>query len=186
MNVLSLEAGLQTQPSFEMIKAARDLNKGGFELIFGILRLIRDNYTDYEWQTDGIQKFRNRTADEIFNSKKSCGCSDLAILFRSFMVGLSIPSSYVELIETEWLRTPNPKHYKGHAIVRIELQGQNYSVDPTSGSVTIGSYKSLVFKTEMTKFGEGLDSWDLGINSWETYTDSCHKFAKEFNTNANS
>ena len=76
-----------------------------------------------------------RTAEEIWESKKMTGCTDYAILFATFARQIGIPTTFLHTAEKNWLislknNVKNEGH-RGHSFCECFYEGKWMLVDPT-------------------------------------------------------
>lgn len=123
-----------------------------------------------EWMDKNLQKqkyteklFRKRAAGEIVKSGFSTGCTDDALVFIALARAKGIPAKYVEAIETRWLEEGREK-ITGHVFAQVFINNRWHLVDPARKEI---STKPVLDKTRYVIFAEGLDSWDIGIKSFE-------------------
>ncbi len=131
------------------------------------------------WRPDCLDKgqnfvitnkfFRQRTADDILKNGIIPICSDIGLVFRTMMIAQNIPTSYIEARSADFLFSSNPGCYLYKERVLARLFGKNGDslgiFDPTQ----IRKYsneRELFAKDGDIIVGEGLDSWDLGIKSY--------------------
>jgi transglutaminase-like putative cysteine protease len=155
-----LKTGKQTEIT-EEVKSVATLIKGeGLDFIFNLLKWLDTNLEKRRF--DG-NVFRKRTADQIIKDKYSTGCTDTALAFVALCRAREIPASYLETIDARWFET-KPEQIVGHVFSKVYLNNSWLLVDPLNGAIHI---KSEPNKKQWFVLGEGLDSWDLGIHSYE-------------------
>ena len=76
-----------------------------------------------------------RTAEQIWQTKKTTGCTDYAILFATFARQIGIPTTFLHTAEQNYLNRlhagvkPNP--HVGHSFCECFYEGKWVLVDPT-------------------------------------------------------
>lgn len=114
--------------------------------------------------------FRRRTADQILKDRYITGCTDAGILFVTIARASGIPTKYVETVKKDWLEQEN---------LSLSISGHVYDkenkkwiwVDPMNMEINNSPENK-----DYVVVAKGLDSWDLGIDSFE----KLHQFLKEF------
>lgn len=75
-----------------------------------------------------------RTAKEVWESKKSTGCTDYAILFATFARQIGIPTTFLTTVSDTTVQAicdKNIQFHKGHAFCECHHNGKWVLVDPT-------------------------------------------------------
>lgn len=103
-------------------------------IIESLLRWIDIN-VKYSTEKE-IQKAKfSRTAKEIWESGKTSGCTDYALLFVTFARQLGIPATYFHTAEYGWFMSlknnENLKKYSGHSFCECFVENRWILVDPT-------------------------------------------------------
>lgn len=135
---------------------------------------IKDPKTKEELQKTRETKdkiFRKRTAHEILEQGIYPTCSDIGIIFRALMISLEVPSIYVETFHEKYLLGED---FYGHVVAKIQAGDMWYYIDPQNNQKRVSESLEELFP--LILYREGLDSWDIGIKSY----DDMHK-AKEKN-----
>lgn len=85
----------------------------------------------------------NRSAKEVFESEKTVGCTDYAILFATFARQIGIPTSFLHTVSVKWLEKlkngEEIEKYKGHSFCECFIDGEWMLVDPTNKRI-VGEY----------------------------------------------
>jgi hypothetical protein len=163
-----------TLPNKEIYKIVKTFSKNKYEAIFDSIRWIKKNMKKIDFDK---KFFRKRDASEIVNSKEFMGCTDLALVFLSFMNALNINASYIETVSKDTLQELNKsKTVKGHIFVRVKLEKISMIVDPTSFQIFLGDSlpTSSMFPNSII-IGEGKDFSELGLFN----TEDIEKFAQK-------
>lgn len=139
-----LQFGNLTQPfladDYVLDKVMRDYNaklklNGQANKLESLYLWINHNV---EYSND--QEFRDkhkfqRTAEEIWQSKLTTGCTDYCILFATFARQIGISTTFLHTAEKNWLfRLKNNEDYKshyGHGFCECFYNGEWVLVDPT-------------------------------------------------------
>ncbi len=84
-----------------------------------------------------------RSAKEIWESGKTVGCTDYALLFAVFARQLGVPTTYLHTASVKWVKEFQEKAEidtcRGHSFCECFFDGEWILVDPTAGRV-IGKY----------------------------------------------
>ena len=162
-----LKEGEQTKFSPQIRKIGEKIKSeaGNFE---EQVRRICDFVKALKYNKEGKMKiFRKRTADEIISSGFVTGCTDAALVFIVIARSMGIPTKYIETINSTFF-TGNEKeraNYSGHVYAGVLEKGK--------GLMRVVDVKKKDMNANPEKdgrvvYGEGLDSWDLGITDFET------------------
>jgi hypothetical protein len=155
-----------TLPKKEIHKIIKTFSENKYEAIFNSILWIKKNMKKINYNKEF---FRKRDAGEIVNSKEFMGCTDLALVFLSFMRALDINASYIETISEETMLELNKDiPVKGHVFVRVKLEKISMIVDPTSFQIFLGD--NLPTPSMFPKsiiIGEGKDFSELGLYKTE-------------------
>lgn len=114
----------------------KEVNSGRF--LDSLLLWIKEEVVYSQEEDIQILKFM-RTAKEIWESKKSSGCTDYAILYATFARTLGIPTTVLHAAEYDWLkRLKNGEdswmHF-GHTFCECYFNSEWVLIDPTSGYI---------------------------------------------------
>lgn len=84
-----------------------------------------------------------RSAKEIWESGKTVGCTDYALLFAVFARQLGVPTTYLHTASVKWVKEFQEKAEidtcRGHSFCECFFDGEWILVDPTAGRV-VGKY----------------------------------------------
>jgi hypothetical protein len=127
-----------------------------------VLLWIRSNLKKLPEDVEKNNVFRKRTAEQIIIDGYASGCTDYALVFTVLTRAKGIPTKYVEVIDKKWLENHSPA-IKGHVFAECYISENWYQIDPQRG--TLYTRKNY---SQYEIYAEGLDSWDLGINSFES------------------
>ncbi len=78
-------------------------------------------------------EFRRRTASQILKSNYVTGCTDVAIVARTLLTNLGIPTRYVETLSEGWIKDPSLDHIQGHIFLDVMIHGKWETYDPEKG-----------------------------------------------------
>ena len=150
-----LSFGSQTQITPEIEKITSEISGTVLEKTQKILEI---GPTLVERKDFDEEVFRKRTGGQIIQDKYITGCTDAALAFIVLARASGVPTKYIETIDVEWLKKGGSS-IGGHIYAQVydDLQDKWIWVDPMRRS--IGNPPGA----ERVVFGEGLDSWDLGI-----------------------
>jgi hypothetical protein len=154
-----LKSGNQTEITKQIEKLASGL-EGGFEekinQIFDIVKIL-----PYKTENkDGV--FRKRTAGQIIIDGYVTGCTDEALVFIALARAAKIPAKYIETIDNEWLRTGGSS-VGGHIYAGVFYDNKWRTANPSTKQIDID-----IEGDDRTIYKEGLDSWDIGIDSFDS------------------
>ncbi len=115
------------------------LNKGkDANIIDSLMRFIHSNISYSSDLYIQKQKFQ-RTAEEVWNSKHTSGCTDTAIVFATLARQLKIPTTILHTAQYEWLerlkKGEDYKQHKGHSFCECFYENKWILVDPTAGKI---------------------------------------------------
>lgn len=162
-----LKDGSQTVCTEIIREKVKDI-KGGFtEKMNGVLGIVSKLPVLTEGKND---LFRKRTAEQILQNEYITGCTDAALAFITLSRALGIPARYVETIDRTWLQDGG-ENITGHVYVKV-FDGNEWKViDPMKRVIgaDIEYDGRVVFK-------EGLDSWGIGIDSFDTLSKAFNDF----------
>jgi len=103
-----------------------------------------------------------RTAEEIWNSGISTGCTDYALVFSTFARQIGIPTSLLHTAEKSFVdKILNNKEFdirRGHSFCECFLDGEWILVDPTAKKI-IGHYNANEIKLSYSLGGEGVSTY---------------------------
>lgn len=166
-----LSSGPQTQVTPEIKKIASEISGTVLEKAQNILNrgssLVK--FQDYNKE----EVFRKRTASQILQGGYITGCTDAALLFITLARASGIPAKYVETINKEWLENGGDQ-IGGHIYSQIYDENRGWVwVDPMGRKIDSPPENRVVFK-------EGLDSWDIGINDFDSLKTKFEEFRKQW------
>ncbi len=119
--------------------------------------------------------FRKRTGAQIIQDKYITGCTDAALAFIVLARASGVPTKYIETIDVEWLKKGGSS-IGGHVYAQVydESQDKWVWVDPMRRSIGNSPGEDRVV------FGEGLDSWDLGIKDYDSLRSEFETFRNQW------
>ena len=172
-----LKHGKQTIPSDKITKLANAVPGDGFDFVVGTLDWLDKNLRVERNRPDWDKTFHKRTAAQIVDDGFSTGCTDVALVFVSLCRTKSIPTKYVEAIGQDWLEDRYKEgRIHGHAFAEVYLNDRWYVVDPEMGTIYVASTPYRFFEI----YGTGLDTWDVGLHSFEEMRDKFLDFKKNY------
>lgn len=157
-----LGSGKQTEITEEIRNIAKNIHGEGLSFVANTLSWIKDNVEAKKEIENKNDLFRKRTASQIIKDKFSIGCTDIALVFIVIARAKGIPTKYVEAIDKQWLKSTEEENIKGHVFAECFVDGQWFLIDPT---MLLIHAKNIYPYHEI--YAEGLDSWDIGIESFE-------------------
>ena len=167
-----LSSGSQTQITPEIEKITSEISGTVLEKTQKILEI---GPTLVEMKDFDEEVFRKRTGGQIIQDKYITGCTDAALAFIVLARASGVPTKYIETIDVEWLKKGGTS-IGGHIYAQVydELQDKWIWVDPMRRSV--GNPPGA----ERVVFGEGLDSWDLGIKDYSSLKSEFKTFRNQW------
>ena len=148
------------------------------DLVLEILGWVFNNFKNIENdKEEKMELFRKRTAAEIIKSKKVTGCTDYAIIFIALARAKKIPTKYIEAIRKRWLDIGDENHIEGHVFAECQINNKWYIIDPQQGAIRSDYRNYTIYK-------KGLDSWDIGIKSFEDLKEKFIDFKGEYLKNS--
>lgn len=110
--------------------------------------------------------FRQRDLDQVLREGYLPTCSERGLLFRGLMIAQEIPTMWVETFHEDYIldRRPRKTEIMGHVIGRVFDGDRSYLVDPTPNPrITEDEVDALPHVI----LAEGLDTWHLGIKTYQ-------------------
>ncbi len=165
-----LKAGAQTELSEDIMSIAETLRGNFEEKVSGVLDIASRLRVTNE-NKNSI--FRKRTANQILSDGFVTGCTDIALVSIALFRAVGIPAKYIEAIDANWLQEGG-EHISGHVYVRV-FDGTDWIIiDPMKKSIDVD-----IERDSRVTFKEGLDSWDIGIDSFESLSESFNDFRNQ-------
>lgn len=127
----------------------------------------RDRFKDVnkknrEENNEWHRLFRNRTAEEIVNSHRQTGCTDIGLVFLSVAREIGVPARYVESFSLDFINDPKQDPISGHIFTDLYFDGEWIRYDPTNfGLVHKKGY--WIKDKEYIPIAKGLDFSDLRL-----------------------
>lgn len=168
-----LQSGLQTKSNEKINLLTRSIKSSGIELIFDILKLVHNLLKSEYNSPDKLKYFRQRTAEEIINSKISYGCTDYALVTLVLLREKNMPAVYVEAFRKKWLQEGG-RQIDGHIFIEVEVDGHLYIINPEAQCI-LKKYINFV------PYKKGFDSWDIGIKNFDNMKEAANEFRKQYN-----
>lgn len=118
--------------------------------------------------------FRKRTASQIMRDGYITGCSDSALVFIALARSTGLPTKYIEALDRDWLEHGG-NTISGHVYAEVYDMSQSrwLLIDPM-GNMDIPKPNSRVF------LREGFDSWDIGIDDFDSMKTQATEFRTEW------
>ena len=163
--------GPQTEITPHIKEIAERIPGFGLEFVARALLWVHNNVKRRE-DVNKVKLFRKRTADQIIRDGFSTGCTDDALSFIVLARSKGIPTKYIEAVDNQWLEASDCEgEIRGHIFVECFVNGEWYKVDPAM--MLIHAEREYL---QHKILGEGLDSWDLGIRSFEDLREKFQQF----------
>jgi hypothetical protein len=172
-----LKHGEQTTPSDKTTELVKSISGEGFDFIVGALDWVGKNLKVERERPDRGKLFNRRTASQIIEDGFSTGCTDTALAFVVLCRAKSIPTKYVETIGKDWLESRYEEgRIHGHVFAEVYLKNRWYVIDPQRRTIYVAStpYQAFVI------YAIGLDTWDVGLRSYEELREKFLKFKDHY------
>lgn len=162
-----------TKPSEEIKEITSKFPEESFEYAKSCVNWIHEGLKDVGFQ-EGI--FRKRTAEEIVRSGEVTGCSDVALVFLSFLRVRNIEGKFVETVSdssVQDLKRDINSNIRGHVFVEVEHDNKIYIIDPVNMEYMLEEN----FPQDSKRFpdavviGKGKDFEEIGTNSLQDIKD---------------
>lgn len=171
MNQDFLKEGEQTKITEDISKISSKFTEEGFDLIAQILKWIHKNLKPNPDKETKEKVFRKRTADQIIKDGFTTGCADIALVFIVLARARKIPTKYVEAIRNKWMEVGDENNIEGHVFAEVFLNGEWRIIDPAEACMKFWYDRWVIYKV-------GLDSWSIGIHSFEELKQKFLEFKK--------
>jgi len=166
-----LKEGKQTKITEDILKIASEFTGKNFDLIAQILKWIYKNLKPNSNKETNDRVFRKRTADQIIKDGFTTGCTDIALVFIVLARAKKIPTKYIEAIRRKWMETGDEDSIEGHVFAEVFLNGKWYIIDPTEACLKFWYDRWIIYEV-------GLDSWGIGIHSFQELKQKFLEFRK--------
>jgi len=167
-----LKEGKQTKITENILKVASEFTGEDFDLITQILKWIHKNLKPNSNKEIKEKVFRKRTADQIIKDGFTTGCTDIALVFIVLTRAKKISTKYIEAIRRKWMETGDEDSIEGHVFAEVFLNGKWYIIDPTEACLKFWYDRWIIYEV-------GLDSWDIGIHSFQELKQKFLEFRKQ-------
>lgn len=168
-----LKQGDQTQITDNMLKIVNEFSEHDLDLIVRIIKWIHKNLKPNNDKEVKNRVFRQRTADQIIKDGYTTGCTDIGLVFITLARAKSVPTKYIEAIRRKWLESDDEDFIEGHVFAEVYIDGKWYIIDPTEACLKFWYDRWVVY-------GEGLDSWDIGIRNYEELKEKFINFREKY------
>jgi len=168
-----------TKPNEEIKSVVKQFSKNKFKAVIEVMLWIRKNFSIERYDRE---LFRKRDTVELFKSKRLKGCSDVAILYISFMRALGIKATYLETISKETLEQYSKEFEEkipitGHTFVRVNIDNMSFIVDPMYLQILLREkLPTDSMFVDSVLIGEGKDYIELGMNSVEKIREKTREY----------
>ncbi len=171
-----------TKPNDEIKSVVKQFSKDKFKAVIEVMLWMRKNFSLERYDK---ALFRKSDAIELFKSKKLRGCSDVAILYISFMRALDIKATFIQTISKETLKQylKNSEEripITGHTFVRVNIDDISILVDPTYSQIYLKNKLPLdTMVNDAVIVGEGKDYVEIGMESIEKLREVIREYNKK-------
>ena len=163
-----LKSGNQSKINEEIKKITNKFNGSDLSKVLAILNWKNENLQLIKNQEDVLRIFATRNVSEILKETTSSGCHDDALIVATFCRAVGIPAKYVVGINKL-----DPKNC-GHCIVEIFINNKWMLLDQSRYNLSIYPERSDFYKNNYI-VGKGLDSWEIGISTFNTWIEKAEK-----------
>jgi len=167
-----LKEGKQTKITENILNITSEFTGEDFDLITQILKWIHKNLKPNSNKEIKEKVFRKRTADQIIKDGFTTGCTDIALVFIVLTRAKKISTKYIEAIRRKWMETGDEDSIEGHVFAEVFLNGKWYIIDPTEACLKFWYDRWIIYEV-------GLDSWDIGIHSFQELKQKFLEFRKQ-------
>lgn len=166
-----------TKPNDEIKSIVKQFSKNKYEAVIESMLWMRKNLSLGGYDRE---LFRKRDAAQLLKSKKLTGCSDVAILYISFMRALGIKATFIQTISKETIEEYTKESDKdlpiiGHVFVRVHIDEISMIVDPT--------YSQIYLKEKFPSDSRIINALIIGegteMNSIEKIKDAINDYIKK-------
>ena len=169
-----LKEGEQTKITKNIREIAAKFKGNDFEKIIRILDWYNENIKpEYNYGSD-IKIFATRSVGKIIKDKFGTGCHDDAAVVVTLLRAVGIPAKYLVGIDRV-----SPRN-TGHCVVEAYVNKKWVLIEPRVESTNIEPRKSSFYKYNII-VGEGLDSWDCGIKTFNDWKKTAKKIEDGIN-----
>ncbi len=166
-----LKSGEQTVITPEVLDVAQRFEGTVEEKIHQIVQFLRT----LRYETENKDKiFRKRTAAQIIADGYVTGCTDDALVFIALSRASGIPTKYIETLDLEWLKEGG-RPINGHVYAGVQENEEWRVVDPSARNENAN-----IEQDGRVVMAEGLDSWDIGANDFESLAKMQDKFREAY------
>jgi hypothetical protein len=167
-----LKEGKQSKLTEAVKEIATNFSGSGsdFEKVMAILKWMGKNLKRKKGR-EALKIFATRTTTEILEDRFSTGCHDDALVFATLCRAVEIPAKYVVGINRH-----DPEN-KGHCVVEAHVDKNWVLIDQSNGLIYLNAQKNDFYK-ENFAVGKKLDSWEIGIKSFESWKEKSKEIAK--------
>lgn len=161
---MSLRQGEQTVLDQSLKRLATSLKEDtGLQTVKKIISWIHENlkFRNVECESRELfeKHFRKRTVKQIIKSEYASGCSDFVLIFIAFCRGCGIPAKFID--------GKRIGKSGGHVWAEVLIGSDWLYVDPTAKKINFDPSKAKNGPYKLIE--KGLDSWDIGIRSWQDW-----------------
>lgn len=170
-----MQTGKQTEITAKIIEVSKSLKGDSLDYVSNALIWLHKNIV--KSIPDSIEKndvFRKRTANQIISDAYFSGCTDYALVFISLCRAKGIDTKYVEAIKKSWL-DEGGNSIQGHIFAECYINDKWIQIDPQRATI-----HPLINYNGFEIYEKGLDSWDLGIDSFISLKDKFEKFREQY------
>ncbi|KQC05489.1 MAG: hypothetical protein APR54_08245 [Candidatus Cloacimonas sp. SDB] len=163
-----LKCGNQSLIDHQVKTITNDFAGNDFEKVIKILNWKNDNLSFCKNQEEVLKVFATRNVTEILQEMTSTGCHDDALIVATFCRSVGIPSKYVAGINKL-----DPRN-RGHCVVEIFINNKWMLLDQSRFNISIFPERSEFYRNNYI-VGKGLDSWEIGISTFQTWVDKSNQ-----------
>lgn len=170
---LWLREGEQSRLTKKIKEISKSFKGTDFEKIVKILEWINRKLKPSPKQKENATKIlARRTVDKMIKDGFYSGCHDAAVVFVTLARSVGIPAKFLEGIDKI-----NPQD-RGHCVSEVFINERWIIVDPIPRVIYIIPRRSNFYKKNYL-VGEGLDSWDVGVKSFDDWKGKSKKLIEK-------
>ncbi len=165
-----LGEGEQSRRTDRVLAIADEFSGGDVRNIRSVLAWMSRNLSREEDEEKALGIFASRSASEVIENGYSTGCHDDALVFVTLCRAAGIPARY-----QVWISRKDPENH-GHCVAKLLLEGSWVILDQGKSVIYLDP-EDTPFHRFFFFAGEGLDSWDVGIDSFASWQEISRRVA---------
>ena len=171
-----LEEGPRTQVDDSVKEFSENISAGSdIEFVYKVLLRVQEEFEDI----GDVELLEKRSSVELFEDRTLTGCSDYVHVLVPLVREYGIPARVVRGIEKESIpvlkrrirgeEVDEEVVYEGHVVAECKVDDRWITVDPARGKINLfpATSEGSEFRERYEGIETGIDSWEMGINSFE-------------------